>query len=182
MTDTTDLAIQLAKVTQERDKMTNMYNQEHNRANVLEMQLFHRIADINRLRQQVERLQAELAEVKRERDAMIEKIQMITPAIDELEKLHNMIYAEADKLRRDYNECKRKKDEFRGLCDIGYHTIKRALEKYEQEHRQTGAKLHTNNLKEICDIAIEAVIADLEAESVDPMDGSRICDQDGNRM
>ena len=66
MTDTTDLAIQLDRLRQERDEMTNMYNQERNRANALERELSYRIADINRLRQQVERLQAELAEVKRE--------------------------------------------------------------------------------------------------------------------
>lgn len=64
----TDLALQLDRLRQERDEMTNMYNQEHNRANALERELSYRIADINRLRQQVELLQAELAEVKREID------------------------------------------------------------------------------------------------------------------
>lgn len=178
MTDTTDLALQLDRLRQERDEMTNMYNQERNRANALERELSYRVADINRLRQQVERLQAELAEMKRERDAMIEKIQIMMPAIDELEKLHNTIYAEVVKLRKDYDELKKKKDEFRSLCSFGYSTIKESLEKYEQ----SGGKLHAYNLIEICDAGIEAVIADLEAESVDPMDGSRICDQDGNRM
>ena len=64
MTDTTDLAIQLDRLRQERDEMTNMYNQERNRANALERELSYRVADINRLRKEVEHLRAYLAEAQ----------------------------------------------------------------------------------------------------------------------
>jgi ubiquinone biosynthesis protein UbiJ len=66
MTDTTDLEIQLDRLRRERDAVTQELNQDRNRANALERELSYRVADINRLRQQVERLQAELAKVKRE--------------------------------------------------------------------------------------------------------------------
>lgn len=62
----TDLALQLDRLRQERDAVTQELNQERNRANDLERELSYRVADINRLRKEVERLQAELAEVKRE--------------------------------------------------------------------------------------------------------------------
>lgn len=60
----TDLALQLDRLRQERDAVTQELNQERNRANDLERELSYRVADINRLRKEVEHLRAYLAEAQ----------------------------------------------------------------------------------------------------------------------
>ena len=99
-----------------------------------------------------------------ERGGMIEKINMMTPALEELEKLLNAIYAGADNLRRDYETCEKKKNGIRNVAGIGFDSIKRHLE----DCRQTGKEIHTFNLIEICDIGLETVNADITSDKVTP--------------
>ena len=119
----TDLALQLDRLRQERDAVTQELNQERNRANDLERELSYRVADINRLRQQVERLQAELAEVKREFYEYKQNLLNSNSYIDTIQ-----------------------------VCTCGTTAV---------------CPLHQVSLA--------------PTYVVNPMDGSRICDQDGNR-
>ena len=53
------------------------------------------------------KLQFELDALRKERDAMIDKANEILQAIDELERLHNIINSEAAKLRKERDEARR---------------------------------------------------------------------------